>query len=127
MGRFTGKKVLVTGGGSGVGQATARLFAAEGATVAIAGRDAAKLAETAKDFPQMRVVPTDVNEPAAGGGSTPGGSAPGGGRVLCGLGPCRGRKGCRGGRVRAGWQLARECRRAGVRGSRGAQREGVAV
>ena len=65
MGRFTGKKVLVTGGGSGVGQATARLFAAEGATVAIAGRDAAKLAETAKDFPQMLVVPTDVTDPAA--------------------------------------------------------------
>lgn len=65
MGRFTGKKVLVTGGGSGVGQATARLFAAEGATVAIAGRDAAKLAETARDFPQMLVVPTDVTDPAA--------------------------------------------------------------
>ncbi|WP_020468741.1 SDR family oxidoreductase [Zavarzinella formosa] len=65
MGRFTGKKVLVTGGGSGVGQATARLFAQEGAMVAIAGRDAAKLAETAKGLPEMLVVPTDVTDPKA--------------------------------------------------------------
>jgi len=65
MGRFAGKKILVTGGGSGVGQATARLFAQEGASVAIAGRDAAKLAETAKGFPDMLTVPTDVTDPAA--------------------------------------------------------------
>lgn len=63
MSRFQGKNVLVTGGGSGVGQATARMFAQEGANVAIAGRDAAKLAETAKDFPKMLMIPTDVTEP----------------------------------------------------------------
>ena len=37
-GRFDGKNVLVTGGGSGIGLGAATLFAAEGATVFIAGR-----------------------------------------------------------------------------------------
>jgi NAD(P)-dependent dehydrogenase (short-subunit alcohol dehydrogenase family) len=36
--RFPGKKVLVTGGSSGIGEAAVRMFAAEGAAVAIAAR-----------------------------------------------------------------------------------------
>ena len=45
MSRLTGKKILVTGGGSGIGLATARALLAEGAEVAITGRNEKKLAE----------------------------------------------------------------------------------
>lgn len=40
--RFTGRTALITGAGSGIGAATARLMAAEGARVIVNGRDAAK-------------------------------------------------------------------------------------
>lgn len=43
MNRFTNKAILVTGGSSGIGLATARAFAAEGARVVITGRDTAAL------------------------------------------------------------------------------------
>jgi NADPH:quinone reductase-like Zn-dependent oxidoreductase len=43
--KLTGKKALITGGNSGIGLATARLFIAEGAQVAITGRDQKMLDE----------------------------------------------------------------------------------
>jgi NADP-dependent 3-hydroxy acid dehydrogenase YdfG len=50
MTRLAGKAVLVTGGGSGIGLAVARQMLAEGARVAITGRDAAKLQRAAESL-----------------------------------------------------------------------------
>jgi NAD(P)-dependent dehydrogenase (short-subunit alcohol dehydrogenase family) len=47
-GQFNGKSVLVTGGGSGIGRATAITFAKHGAQVAVAGRRVDRLAETVR-------------------------------------------------------------------------------
>jgi NAD(P)-dependent dehydrogenase (short-subunit alcohol dehydrogenase family) len=45
-GRFAGRSVIVTGGGRGIGQATARAFAAEGADVLVLGRTGRDLEDT---------------------------------------------------------------------------------
>jgi NAD(P)-dependent dehydrogenase (short-subunit alcohol dehydrogenase family) len=48
--RLTGKRALITGGNSGIGLATARLFVAEGARVAITGRDQKTLDEAVAEL-----------------------------------------------------------------------------
>jgi 3-oxoacyl-[acyl-carrier protein] reductase len=50
MTRFQGKSVLVTGGAKGIGAATARRFASEGATVVVADFDEAAATETAREI-----------------------------------------------------------------------------
>src|SRR5271168_1363449 len=48
--KLAGKKALITGGNSGIGLATARLFISEGAEVAITGRDHQTLAEAVAEL-----------------------------------------------------------------------------
>ncbi|MDQ1016514.1 SDR family NAD(P)-dependent oxidoreductase [Streptomyces afghaniensis] len=59
------KAVVVTGGGTGIGAATARAFHAAGAHVLIVGRSAATLKETADGYDRMRHLATDVRDPNA--------------------------------------------------------------
>ena len=58
-----GKRVLITGGGSGLGADLARGFAAAGAEVVIAGRRADALARVAQNG--IRAVQTDVTDEAS--------------------------------------------------------------
>jgi len=50
MKRFEGKVAVVTGGNSGIGLATAKAFAREGASVVITGRDEASLRKAEKEI-----------------------------------------------------------------------------
>ena len=66
--RFTGKVVLITGGGSGIGRATALAFAREGAAVAVVGRRSEPLDQTVRlievEGGQATAIPADVSSPA---------------------------------------------------------------
>ncbi|WP_347108399.1 SDR family oxidoreductase [Paenarthrobacter sp. S56] len=57
------KVAVVTGAGSGIGRAVARLMLAEGYRVALAGRREAQLLETADGHPDALAVPCDVTAP----------------------------------------------------------------
>jgi NADP-dependent 3-hydroxy acid dehydrogenase YdfG len=66
MSKLTGKVVLVTGGGSGIGLASAKGFVEEGARVAITGRNEQKLRDAAKalgDGEKLFHHAADLTEP----------------------------------------------------------------
>ncbi|MFD5110154.1 SDR family NAD(P)-dependent oxidoreductase [Streptomyces cinereoruber] len=65
-----GKRVLVTGGASGIGQATVRRFVAEGARVAIFDRDKRAIDETMASIPEIAAAITvDVSDDVAVAGA----------------------------------------------------------
>ena len=65
MGALDGKVALIAGGGTGIGRATARLFAAEGARVVVFGRRPEPLAEAVEEIVGAKGVATAVAGDAA--------------------------------------------------------------
>ncbi|MEO2003844.1 MAG: SDR family NAD(P)-dependent oxidoreductase, partial [Candidatus Poribacteria bacterium] len=65
--KLEGRTALITGAGSGIGLATARRMAAEGANVVLAGIPDAQLDEAARSLQaqgyEALAVPTDVSRP----------------------------------------------------------------
>jgi len=63
-GRLAGRRILITGAASGIGAATARLFAGEGAALALLDVQAGLLAEIATDI-GASAIPVDLCDAAA--------------------------------------------------------------
>jgi 3-oxoacyl-[acyl-carrier protein] reductase len=61
--KLTGKRALVTGSSSGLGEAVARLLAAEGAEVIVHGRDADRARAVADSMPSGTCRPMKVPMP----------------------------------------------------------------
>ncbi len=68
LGRLTGKRAMVTGAGTGIGRATAILYAREGASVGLIGRRKGVLRETEEairsEGGECLVLPCDVSKEA---------------------------------------------------------------
>ncbi len=60
-GTFESKKVIIAGGSSGIGLATAAMLVKEKANVTVTGRSAAKLAAAAEENPGIQTVALDSN------------------------------------------------------------------
>ena len=63
--RLDGHRAVVTGGASGIGEATCRVLAAAGATVTIVDIDAAGAKSLADQIPGASVLNCDITDPAA--------------------------------------------------------------
>lgn len=64
MGLLDNRHALITGGGSGIGEAIARLLAGEGAAVSIAGRRKAPLDKVAASLAKATAIVADITKPA---------------------------------------------------------------
>ena len=62
---FTGQLAVITGGGSGMGQAWARQLANEGATVAILDVNSEGMADTASGFDSVHRFEIDITDSSA--------------------------------------------------------------
>jgi NAD(P)-dependent dehydrogenase (short-subunit alcohol dehydrogenase family) len=65
MNRLKEKRALITGGTTGIGLETARQFLAEGARVAITGRDGASLEAARKQLGDVVAIASDAADPEA--------------------------------------------------------------
>ncbi len=61
----SGKTIIITGAGSGIGRACAELFLAEGYRAGLIGRRAALLEEVAGDKANALCLPCDITDPGA--------------------------------------------------------------
>src|ERR1700729_1542457 len=64
MARLEGRKIIITGGASGIGRATARLFRREGAAVAILDRSDNAAKAVADEIGAVAIT-CDVSDPAS--------------------------------------------------------------
>lgn len=62
-----GRGVIVTGGGTGIGRATAQALARRGDRVLVVGRTERTLTETAADHPGIHTLTADLTDPDAAG------------------------------------------------------------
>ena len=62
--QISNQKVLITGGGSGIGLSLAKKFLSQGNTVIITGRNQSKLEKVKADFPDIHIFQSDVTDDA---------------------------------------------------------------
>jgi NAD(P)-dependent dehydrogenase (short-subunit alcohol dehydrogenase family) len=65
MGKLDGKIALITGGTTGIGAATARLFQAEGATVIVTGQSPRSVEAIRSELPGIEAFVSDQGDPGA--------------------------------------------------------------
>ena len=61
---FKNSKVLITGGGTGIGRGLAARFLKEGSEVLVTGRDSQKLELAARELPGLQVLVNDIGKAA---------------------------------------------------------------
>lgn len=65
MAKLDGKIVLITGGTTGIGAASAKLFQSEGATVVVTGSSERSVAAAKETLPGVEAIVSDAGDPAA--------------------------------------------------------------